>query len=145
MFRDVVEKKIADPQGRLTQLIKLTTEEVRKLVKPFILDNPKYGYEDAMKLLKRQCGNPFKLLKYYRNKIKPMTKTKPGDAAAYKILFNFLIKCQSLQYSKNQNLLYRADEIFMILSNASGFLQHGWNKHVHKIRKTQTRKLDCLI
>ena len=74
-----------------------------------------------------------------------MTKTKPGDAAAYKILFNFLIKCQSLQYSKNQNLLYRADEIFMILSNASGFLQHGWNKHVHKIRKTQTRKLDCLI
>ena len=45
MFREVVEKKISDPQGRLTRLIKSTTGEVRELVKPFIHDNPKYGYE----------------------------------------------------------------------------------------------------
>ena len=43
MFREVEEKKIADPQGRLTRLIKLTTGEVRELVQPFIHDDLKYG------------------------------------------------------------------------------------------------------
>ena len=62
-----MENKIADPQGRLTQLIKLTTGEVRDLVKPFIHNNPKYDYENVMKLLERQYGNPFKLLACYRN------------------------------------------------------------------------------
>ena len=90
MFREVVENKIADPHSRLTQLIKLTTEKVRELVKPFIQDNPKYGYENAMKLLERQYGNPFKLLACYRNEIKRMTKIKPGDAATFRRLFNFL-------------------------------------------------------
>ena len=76
MFRELVEKEIADPQGRLTRLIKLTVEEVRELVKPFIHDNPKYGYENTMKLLEKQYGNPFKLLACYRNEIKQMIKTK---------------------------------------------------------------------
>ena len=31
-----------------------------------------------------------------------MTKIKSGDAAVYKRLFDFLIKCQSLEYG-NQN------------------------------------------
>ena len=35
MFREVVDKKISDPQGKLTRMIKLTTGEVRELVKPF--------------------------------------------------------------------------------------------------------------
>ena len=90
-----MDEKIANPQGRLTQLIKLTTGEVRVLVKPFIYDNPKYGYENDMKLLERQYGNPFKLLTCFRNEIKRVTKIKQGNAAAFRRLFNFLIKCQS--------------------------------------------------
>ena len=73
IFREVVEKKIAHPQGRLTRLIKLTTEEERELVKPFIRNNPKYGYENVMKSLERQCRNSFRFLAYYRNEIKRMT------------------------------------------------------------------------
>ena len=105
MFREAVEKKIADPQGRLTRLINLTTGEARELVKPFIHDKPEYGYEKAMKLLERQYGNPHKLLASYRNETKRMTRIKPGDAAAYRRLFNLLIKCQSLQYGNNHNPL----------------------------------------
>ena len=30
-----------------------------------------------------------------------MTNIKSGDAAAYRRLFNFLIKCQSLEYGKS--------------------------------------------
>ena len=73
MFWEVVEKKIANPQGRLTRLIKLTTEEVKELVEPFIHDNPKYGYKSAMTLLESQYGNPFQLLACYRNEKKRMT------------------------------------------------------------------------
>ena len=54
MFQEVVEKKFANPQRRLTQLIKVTTGEVRELVKPYIHDNRSYGYKNAMKLLERQ-------------------------------------------------------------------------------------------
>ena len=136
----MLEKEIADPQGRLTRLIKLTTGEVRELVKPFINDNPKYGYKNAMKLLERQYGNPFKLLTCYRNKVNQMTKIKPVDAAAFRRLFNFLIKCQSRQYSHDQILLDTPDVICMILLKVPGFLQDRWNRHVHKIRKNQTRE-----
>ena len=73
-----------------------------------------------MKLLERQYGNPFKLLAYYRNEIKRMTKIKLGDESAFRRLFNFLIKCQSLQYSYNQNPLDTPDVICMILSKIPG-------------------------
>ena len=123
MFRKVVEKKIDNPQGRLTRMIKLITGEVKELVKPFIHDNSKYDYENAMKLLERQYGNPSKLLVCYRNeKKKQMTKIKPGDAAVFRRLFNFLIKCRSLQYGNNENRLDTADVIFMILSKVPRFL-----------------------
>ena len=36
MFREAVEKRIKDPQGRLTRLINLTSGEAKELVKPFI-------------------------------------------------------------------------------------------------------------
>ena len=61
-----------------------------------------------MRLLEKQHGNPHKLLTSYRKEIKRMTKIKSGDAAVYKRLFNFLIKCQSLEY-RNQNPLDRAE------------------------------------
>ena len=97
-----------------------------------------------MKLLERQYGNPFKLLAYYRNEIKRMTKIKLGDESAFRRLFNFLIKCQSLQYSNNQNPLDTTDVIYMILSKIPGFLQDKWNRHVHKIRKNHARETGLL-
>ena len=89
-----------------------------------------------MRLLEKQYGSPHKLLSSYRKEIKQMTKIKPGDAAACRRLFNFLIKCQSSEYS-SQNPLHTPDVICMILSNISGYLQDRWNRNVQKIRKAQ--------
>ena len=97
-----------------------------------------------MKLLERQYGNPFKLLAYYRNEIKWMTKIKLGDESAFRRLFNFLIKCQSLQYSNNQNPLDTPDVICMILLKIPGLLQDRWNRHIHKIRKNQAKETGLL-
>ena len=76
----------------------------------------------------------------YRHETKRMTKIKPGDAADFRRLFNFLIKYKRLQYSNNQNLLDTPNVICMILLKVPVFLQDRWNRHVHKIRKNQTRQ-----
>ena len=139
MFQEAVEKKIKDPQGKLTRLINLTSREAKELVKPFIHDRPECGFANAMRLLEKQYGNPHKLLASYRKDIKQMTKIKPGDAAAYRRLFNFLIKCQSLEYG-SQNPLDTPDVICMILAKIPGYLQDRWNRNVQKIRKVQMRE-----
>ena len=139
MFREAVEKKIKDPQGKLTRLINLTSGEAKELVKPFIHDRPECGFANAMGLLEKQYGNPHKLLASYRKEIKQMTKIKPGNEAAYRRLFNFLIKCQSLEYG-SQNPLDTPDVICMILAKIPGYLQDRWNRNVQKIRKVQMRE-----
>ena len=93
MFRGALEKRIKDPQGKLTRLINLTSGEAKELVKPFIHDRPECGFANAMRLLEKQYGNPEKLLASYRKEIKQMTKIKSDVAAAYRRLLNFLIKC----------------------------------------------------
>ena len=92
-----------------------------------------------MRLLQKQYGNPHKVLASYRKEIKQMAKIKPGDAAAYRRLFNSLIKCQSLEYG-SQNPLDTPDVICMILVKIPGYLQDRWNRNVQKIRKTEMRE-----
>ena len=68
-----------------------------------------------------------------------MTKMKPGDAAAYRRLFNFLIKSQSLDYGY-QNPLDTPGVICMILAKVPGYLQEIWNRNMQKIRRFQMRE-----
>ena len=70
MFTESVEKKIEDTMGRLTRPIKCTTGEAQELVKHFINDKPEQDYRNAMQLLRRQYGNPHRLLAAYRMEIK---------------------------------------------------------------------------
>ena len=73
MFQEVVEKRIADQQGRLTRLIKLTTGE-RHIV------------------TEETVWEPIQVVGMLQNRNK-QSKIKPEDAAACRRLFNFLIKC----------------------------------------------------
>ena len=102
MFTESVEKKIEDPMGRLTRVIKCTTGVAQELVKHFIKCKPEQGYRNAMELLRRQYGNPHRLLAAYRMEIKHMSPIKPGDISAFRKLFSFLIKCQSLEQIKSE-------------------------------------------
>ena len=56
MFHETVEKKIDNPQGRLTWLIKYTCGEARELVENFIDDRPDVRYANARNLLEKQYG-----------------------------------------------------------------------------------------
>ena len=120
MFREAVKKRIKDPQGKFTRLINLISREPKELVKPFIHYRPECGLRNALRCLEKQYGNPHKLLASYRKELKHMTKIKPGDAAAYRRLCNFVTKCQILEYG-NQNSLDTPDVICMILAKVPGY------------------------
>ena len=140
MFTESMEKKIEDPMRRLTRLIKCTTGEAQELVKHFINEKPEQGYRNAMELLRRQYGNPHMLLAAYRMEIKHMSPIKRGDISAFRKLFNFLIKCQSLSRSSQNNPLDTPEIICMILFKFPVHLQDRWNRNILKIRRMHSRE-----
>ena len=97
-FRSGSESRIY--KENLTWLINLTSREAKSLSNiSFMIDR-----NMALQMLWdfwRSNDNPHKLLASYRKEIKQMTNIKSGDAAAHRRLFNFLIKCQSLEYDKS--------------------------------------------
>ena len=93
-----------------------------------------------MNLLEKQYGDPHRPLASYRKEIKQMSKIKSGDAAAFRKLFNFLIKCQTMSYGTSKNTLGSPDAICMILSKVPGHLQDRWNGNALRITKTETRE-----
>ena len=140
MFTESVEKKIEDPMGRLTRLIKCTTGEAQELVKHFINDKPEQGYRNAMELLRRQYGNPHRLLAAYKMEMKHMSPIKPGDISAFRKLFNFLIKFQSLSRTSQNNPLDTPEIICMILYKLPVHLQDRWNRNTLKMRRMHSRE-----
>ena len=126
MFQESVEKKIDDPRGKLTQLIKYTRGEPRELVKHFINDRADCGYKNAIALPQKQYGNPH-IMSSYRREIKLMQPLKPEDAAAFQKLFNFLIKCQTMRVGSKHNPLDTPEMICMILAKLPLHLQDRWD------------------
>ena len=82
MFREAVEKRMKDPQRKLTRLINPTSGEAKELAKPFIHDRPEYGFANARRLLEKQYGNPHKLLASYKKEIKQMTKNQAWSCSS---------------------------------------------------------------
>ena len=141
LFAESVGKKIEGPMERLARLIKYTTWEAQEFVKHFINDKLEQGYRNAMELLRRQYGNPHRLVAVYRTEIKQMSPIKPGDISAFKKLFNFLIKCQSLSRSSDNNPLNTPEIICMIFSYFPVHLQGRWNRNTLKMRTMRSRGL----
>ena len=67
-----------------------------------------------MNLLEKQYEDPHRLLVSYRREIKQMSKIKSGNVVAFRRLFNFLIKRQTLSYGTSKNCLDSPDVICMI-------------------------------
>ena len=97
-----------------------------------------------MNLLEKQYEDPHRLLASYRREMKQMFKIKSGDAVAFRRLFNFLIKRQTLSYGTSKNRLDSPDVTCMILSKVPGHLQDKWNRNTFRIRRTETREPELL-
>ena len=105
IFTESVKKKIEEPKGRLAQLIQYTTGEAKDLIKNFINGTPEYGYNSAMKVVRKQYGNPHILLSSYRKEVRQLVPLKVGDATALRKLINLSFKCQTNEADSHYNPL----------------------------------------
>ena len=96
LFREVVESKTEDPHGRLICLIKYTTGEAKELIKFCIEQPPNKGYENAINLLYKRCGDQHTILVAYKKEVKAWPQIKVGDEAGFHMFYNFLLKLQSI-------------------------------------------------
>lgn len=132
MFKEAVEDKIDNQQGRLARLIKFTTGEARESIRHFVHDDVTTCYTKAMNLLEKQYGNPHIILATYRSQIKSMVPLKSGDGKGFRKFFNFVNKCCNLGSVKS---LDNPEIICMLLSKLPLHVQDKWNRSVQRKRK----------
>ena len=72
--------------------------------------------------------------------MKHMSPIKPGDISAFRKLFNFLIKFQSLSRTSQNNPLDTPEIICMILYKLPVHLQDRWNRNTLKMRRMHSRE-----
>ena len=125
-----MEKRIKDPMGRLTRLIKLTEGEAKDLIKHCVHLTPESRYETAMMLLDNRYGNPHSLLASYRREIKGLHPVKPGDAASFRQFHNFVLKCEMFANGMEWNALDTPETLCILVSKLPGGLRDRWNRKV---------------
>ena len=116
VFKEVVEKRLKDPKGRLIRLIKYTTGNVKDLIKHCIQQPSAEGYENAMELLENRYGDPLKTLASYRGEIKKWPSIRARDATAFRQSHNFILKCDSAISMQNLNALDSPETLSMMIS-----------------------------
>ena len=128
MFKEVVERKIRDPVGRLAQLIKFTDGEAKDLIKHCIHLTPNTGYDTAIMLLNKRYSNPHLLLASNTKEIKSQGPVKPGDPMGFRKLHNFLLKCETFSKITNWNSLETPETLCILVSKLPGGLRDRWNR-----------------
>ena len=120
LFKEAVEKKVDDPKGRLTRLIRFTSGEAKELIQPCIQLPYLVRYKQTISLMERHSGNPLKIVAAYRREIKKWPLIKPGDSAALKKLYRLLIKCQSITADITWNVLNTPDTLCSLIAKLLG-------------------------
>ena len=115
IFQEVLETKLEDPRGRLTQVIQYTSGEAKDLVKNCIYLPSEEGYRKAMRVLHNRYGDPHKILAAYKKEIKEWPAVKAGNAAGFRRFFSFLVKCKSLLLQNKVNTLTSNPDVICIL------------------------------
>ena len=138
-FKNVVENLITDPRQRLVRLLKYTKDEAKELIKHCVHDSTEDCYETALKLLKQEYGNPFRIACAHLEKLKKWPQIKSNDAAGMKNLYRFLVRCVAFQKTGALDL-----DSPLVIRNVQlslpVHLQDKWTSKVGKIRKIGGRE-----
>ena len=145
MFKEVVETKIEDQQGRLTRLLKYTSGEAKETIKHCIQHNEN-GYDNAMKLLHKRYGDPHLILSLYRKKIRDWPLVKFSDPKGFREFLTFIVKCDSF-VTNDWNILDTPETISTLVSKFPPTLVDRWNRKVMFFRheKHKEPKLAAFI
>ena len=58
LLHEMVEKRVGNPRGKLTRLIKYNKGYAKEIIKHCVQQPPVHGFKNAKALLKRTYGNP---------------------------------------------------------------------------------------
>ena len=96
-FKDVVENLVENPRQRLVRLLKYTEGDAKDLIKHCIQEDASTCYDEAVRLLEKEYGNPFTTSCAYLEKLKSWPQIKNNDGVGLKGLYRFLVRCLSYQ------------------------------------------------
>ena len=142
LFKEPVEKKIDDPKGRLTRLIKFTSGEAKKLIQHCIQLPDLTGYKQAISLMERRYGNPHTIVAAYRMEFKKWPFITLGDSAALKRFYSFLIKCHSITADITWNALHIPDTLCSLPAKLPGNMKDIWNRLAYNPRRHEERDVE---
>ena len=92
-FQKIVEEVTPDPSHRLQYLQQFTSGDASMLVSGFMLDQVN-GYENAMKELTKEFGDPYVLARAYIAKIDGWPQIKASDTIGLRSFVTLLKKCR---------------------------------------------------
>ena len=70
-----------------------------------------------------------------------MITLKAGDATAFRKLFNFLIKCQTIEADGHYDPLDTPEIILAVLSKLPLHVQDRWNRNTLQLRRKYSKNL----
>ena len=111
LFHKLVEKRIEDPRGRLTCLIKYNKGDPKEMINHCVQQPAAVGYDNDKKLLQQKYGDRYSIMSMYRKEIKTWPQLKNGDGGSFQKFYNFLVKCESITKLREWNPLDTPDVI----------------------------------
>ena len=137
-FKEVVEKTVDDQVGRLTRLIKYTNGDAKDLIAHLIHASPLSCYDEAIKMLDNEYGNPHLIHRSYISELRKWDTIKANDTPAYKKLYRFLLKCQTYKTTYKLAELDSTDVIQTVIRKVPA-IQERWNRKAVNIRRDSAR------
>ena len=142
VFNEMVEKKVDNPRGKVTRLIKYTAGDAKEMVKKCIQLAAEIGFETAKRLLTERNGDPNRIVAAYRKESKHWPQIKAGDADVYQNFQNVLVKLENITHLQSWNVLDTPDIRCILLSKIPGSTRDKWYRNVLAIRKRHKREPD---
>ncbi|KAL9978458.1 hypothetical protein ACROYT_G015977 [Oculina patagonica] len=94
-FENIIETKTSDSNERLYYLEQFTSGDVKELVRSCHFLPPDKGYQEARRLLKKKCGDDYRVVTAYESKALNWPEVKPEDSTSLNKFSIFLMRCKN--------------------------------------------------
>ena len=86
LFHELVEKQIDDLRGRLSQLIRYMTGDLKDMIQHCIQQPPSVSYRNAKKLLDQKYGNSCNIMGVYRKETETWSQIRNVERKLSEVL-----------------------------------------------------------
>ena len=139
IFHEVFEKVVRDQKERLTRLIQKTEGDAKEFIKHLVHFDRTDCYYKAVELLDKEYDNPHLLSCTYLKELREWKPVKEHDAAGFKRLYRFLLKCQTYKTASRLQELDSTDMIRTVISKLHSSIQGRWVSKAIDIRNHHSK------